>query len=485
MKILKFYILLFFGTMLVSSCGENLANLNVDPNSSSTARPSEVLTAGMGYLGIGLEGYMNETNAVLAQYWTGGPGVNIIDLDRYFIEPGDFSTEWAFMTNQALSDLDFVLDNGNSNRSDIANLVSVYIFQILVDSYGDIPYSEALKGALDDGSILTPKYDNDEEIYTDLIARVDASLESLGQSDDEIGTEDLIYSGDISKWIKFANSLKLKLLMRQSITNGAAVSQSVKDLIANGTFISSAEDMAVIPFLGDAGNWNPMFARREQGIKQFYVASNSSVKLLEELADPRLSVLYDAAVGTGTIVGLDQGFVNDLVSPSKDDYSYPSAVQYGNDKDVILMSHWEVMFLRAEAAMRFATADDETSMFDNAVTAHFDYIGAGGASDYLTTNAVYDAGASESAKSDLIGTQKWISMHGLQETEGWIEARRFDTPSSNIFTNTGSGIWKTPTRSVLADGVFPSIRLYPQSELSFNPNAPTDRKLTDKVFWDN
>ena len=273
--------------------------------------------------------------------------------------------------------------------------------------------------------------------------------------------------------------------MRQSITSGDAVAQQVRDLIANGTFLSSVDDIAKVPFMGDAGNWNPMYARREQGVKQFYVASNSTVKLLEELADPRLEVLFDPAAATGTIVGLDQGFVNDLVTPSKDDFSYPSSVQYGNANDVILMSHWEVMFLRAEAAMRFGTADDETMMFNNAVTAHFDYIGASGADSYLSTNAVYDASASTAAKSDLIGTQKWISMVGLQETEGWIEARRFDTAPSNIFTNTASGIWNTPTRTVLGAGVFPSIRLYPQSEVSFNPNTPKDRKLTDKVFWDN
>ena len=151
------------------------------------------------------------------------------------------------------------------------------------------------------------------------------------------------------------------------------------------------------------------------------------------------------------------------------------------------MSHWEVLFLRAEAAMRFGTSDNEKAMYDAAVTAHFLYVGltAGDASAYLQGNAAYDEGATTLQKSDLIGVQKWISMNGLQESEGWIESRRFDQPGSNVFTNVTTGIFETPSRSVFPTGVFPSIRLYPQSEISLNAQNVPARVVTDKVFWDN
>ena len=100
------------------------------------------------------------------------------------------------------------------------------------------------------------------------------------------------------------------------------------------------------------------------------------------------------------------------------------------------MSHWEVMFLRAEAAARFGTADSEKGMFDNAVTAHFNYIADTlDAGAYLSANVIYDESADLDSKLNMIGVQKWISMCGLQETEGWIEARRFDLPNSRIFTD--------------------------------------------------
>ena len=145
-----------------------------------------------------------------------------------------------------------------------------------------------------------------------------------------------------------------------------------------------------------------------------------------------------------------------------------------------------MMFLRAEADMRFGTNDDETAMFNAAVTAHFDYVGAT-LGNYLTTEIVYDAAASTEAKSNMIGIQKWISFNGLQESEGWIEARRFDTSSSPIFTGGSNPIFMSPSRSQLPDGVFPVRYLYPQTELDFNAkNVPALSGVTDKpVFWDN
>jgi hypothetical protein len=184
---------------------------------------------------------------------------------------------------------------------------------------------------------------------------------------------------------------------------------------------------------------------------------------------------------------MKQGDVNELISPKPADFSKPSEVSYGEANDVILMSHWEVLFLRAEAAMRYGTSDDEKQMYDAAVTAHFEFVGLteAEAASYLQTNAPYNEAASEVAKSDLIGVQKWISMNGLQESEGWIESRRFDRPPTNIFTNPTTGIFDTPSRSTLPTAIYPSIRLYPQSEISLNAQNVPARTITDKVFWDN
>jgi hypothetical protein len=489
MKKIKILMIVLSCTVAVS-CGDQLADLNLDPNqSTSGGNGPEVFVSAAAEYGVALEAYFNETNALMAQYWAGGPGVALFDHERYYFEAADFNNEWSFSYLQALSDLDYVKKNGNAGLGGISEIFTALIYQNLVDHFGDIPYNDALKGDPADGGITTPTYTSGKEVYDDLLVRLDAAIATLSNADgtlDEddltVGDEDLIYGGDLDKWIALANSLKLRLLMRQSIVD-PSVGPAVVALIANGTFINDEAGLARIPFQGAEGlNYNPMFVRRESGVGQFYVASKSSTDVLTALNDPRGLVLYDKAAGPGTLVGLKQGHVNDVPGAKPADFSYPSDVAYGESNDAILMSHWEVMFLRAEADMRFNTADDQKAMYDAAVTAHFDYIGATGAANYLATNAVYNPAASTQAKSDLIGRQKWISMNGLQESEGWIESRRFDTPASRIFTN---GIFTVPTNSVFGAGVYPSIRLYPQTELSFNPNSPKDREITDKVFWDN
>jgi hypothetical protein len=148
---------------------------------------------------------------------------------------------------------------------------------------------------------------------------------------------------------------------------------------------------------------------------------------------------------------------------------------------VILMSPWEVWFLRAEAAARYGTTDNDATALTNAIQSNFTYMGVGDATAYI--NSLDYAGATSlDDELDIIGLQKWISMNGTQEDEGWIEARRFDRPASRMFTN---GIWQTPPLSVLPAGEFPSTWLYPATEKSFNPNAPAQRTITDKIFWDN
>jgi hypothetical protein len=503
----KIKIILFIvGVMVASSCGDNLADLNIDPDTSPEGSASEVFTAAQALYGIAHEAYFNETDAVLAQYWAGGPGVALLDIERYFFEPVDFNTAWSYSYLQALSDLSFVIDDAENNQAlaAAADILSVFIYQNLVDHYGNIPYATSLSGDPSKGGIVAPEYDEGKTVYDELVSRVAAAVATLADPTipDVIGVADMIY-GDFAdtsaptdvelavqktNWIRFGNSIHLKLLMRQSVAD-ASVSGAVTSLVngQNGLFIEDESQMARIRFQGETGqNWNPMYARREQGVGQFYIASNSFLAKATELSDPRSALIYDAAENTGTIVGIDQGDIVERQELGAGDVSFPSAVAYGPSNDVILTSHWEVMFLRAEADMRFGTNDDETAMFNAAVTAHFEYIGAT-IGNYLTSEVVYDASASVDFRSNMIGIQKWLSFNGLQESEGWIEARRFDTPSSPIFTGGTSPIFQTPTRSQLPEGVFPVRYLYPQTELDYNAaNVPALSGVTDKpVFWDN
>jgi hypothetical protein len=399
---------------------------------------------------------------------------------------GDFNNYWFRAYVNTLADLNYITKNSSSAAyRGIANILKAYLFQGLVDHFGDIPFTEALSGAIEDGSILTPNYDSAETvIYPALVTILDDALSDLALAvAGTVGDDDYIFEGDIAKWLKFANSLKLRVLMRTSETNpqGAAI----QTLINSGTFIETVADMPFIPFSGATGDQNPMFARAENGVGMFYFASNASLNLLESLDDPRAEVLYTkATTGTfaGSLHGIDQGTIdNEPFTAPDSDYSLASEYSYSSTKPVILMSPWEVWFLRAEADARYSTSDDAGTAFSTAIDLNFGYMEVGDASSYVGT-LNFTGATTLDDQLDMIGIQKWISLNGTQEDEGWIESRRFDRPASRLFTD---GIFQTPPLSVLTSGTYPSSWLYPDSERSFNPNALPQKNIPDAIFWDN
>ncbi|WP_179348450.1 SusD/RagB family nutrient-binding outer membrane lipoprotein [Winogradskyella pacifica] len=473
-------------TVFYFSCEESLDEINIDPNTFPTADDAQILSSSLGFLGYIIDTDLNYSDSfVWSQYYTWGIGVAIGNSERYVQQAGDNDGYWQRAYANSLADLDYIDKNSSSAAyRGVSKVLKAYIFQGLVDHFGDIPFTEALSGAIADGSNLAPSYDSAQStIYPALVTMLDDALSELDAAvDGDIGTDDFIYNGDLSKWIKFANSLKLRVLMRTSEVSSP--SAAVQNLISNGTFIETVDDMPSMNYSGASGDQNPMFARAEFGVGMFYFASNGTLNELESLNDPRDQVFYNVATsGTsvGAIRGIDQGTIDDEPFTATDtDYSLASDYAYGSNNPVILMSPWEVWFLRSEADARYGTGDDETNAFATAIDLNFTYMGLDAAS-YISSLG-YSSSASLDDRLDLIGVQKWISLNGTQEDEGWIEARRFDRPTSRLFTE---GIWQTPPLSVLPAGEFPSAWLYPQTERSLNPNAPSQRSITDNIFWDN
>ena len=482
MKI-KFSIKAFLVILVIaiSGCETPFDEVNVDPNNSPTAQNSQVLSSALGQLGYLVDANLNASSFLWGQYYTWGIGVSIGNQERYVSEPDDFDATWGRAYSEILIDLKFLRKGNSRAYKGVGDLLTAYVYQGLVDHFGNIPFSEAISGELEDGGIQTPKYDDAATVYGELIKLVDEGLAELSTAPDEIGADDYVYNGDLGKWIKFGNSLKLRLLMRLSEVSPKG--DAVKALIAGNNFIADASDIAAVPFTGISGGQNPMYASFEWGVGDFYFASNATVNVLNDLNDPRLSAFYSPAT-TGTfkdqIRGINQGTIDDepFTAPASD-YSGSSAAAYAPGNSVILISDWEVWFLRAEAAARYGTADNDETAFSNAVSSNFSHLGVAGASAYISS---LNYGGSLDNKLDKIAVQKWISMNGLQEDEGWIETRRFDRPSSRLFTN---GIFQYPPLSVLPNKAYPASWLYPSTERSLNPNAPAQRAITDKIFWDN
>ena len=481
-NILKIFLTL--AVLSIVSCEKSLEEINIDPNNSPSANDSQVLSSALGSLGYLVDVNWNSQSFLWAQYYTWGIGVSIGNQERFVAQPDDYDNGWNRAHAQCLTDLKFLTKSESAAYRGVGKLLTAYIFQGLVDHFGDIPYSNAISGEIEDGSVLTPTFDNASDIYANLITLVDEGVAEFENATNDIGADDYVYGGDLNAWTKFGNSLKLRLMMRLTESPTPPDASIIKTLIGGGNFISSSADMAAIPFDGQAGGQNPMYARFTWGVGDFYFASNATVNVLNDLNDPRLTSFYSpATVGTfmGQIRGINQGTVDDepfTADPAG--YSGSSPYAYGEANSVVLMSPWEVWFLRAEAAARYGTSDNDEDAFNAAITSNFDNIGLSDADAYIST-LNYGAGSLDE-KLNNIGIQKWISMNGTQEDQGWIESRRFDRPGNRIFTD---GIFQNPPLSVLPAGTFPASWLYPASERSLNPNAPSQRSITDKLFWDN
>lgn len=178
----------------------------------------------MGYI---VETDLNYSESFLwSQYYTWGIGVSIGNEERFVSVAGDFNGYWQRAYANSLADLNSITKNSTSAAyRGIANVLKAYLFQGLVDHFGDVPFTEAVSGAIEDGSILTPNYDSAETvIYPGIITMLDEALSDLALAEaGTVGEDDFIYQGDIAKWIKFANSLKLRVLMRTSETSPQAL----------------------------------------------------------------------------------------------------------------------------------------------------------------------------------------------------------------------------------------------------------------------
>lgn len=481
----KFILLLIVGIGLsLSSCKDYL-DVNVDPNQSPTSRIDLQLSAAQMQTGIGIGQRIFPSIAIWCQYYTGGPGVALGDPDQHKWSSSEGNEVFTRLYRSS-TNLDYIIKNSTErNYVAIAKIMKAYNFHVCVDLFGNIPYSEALKGDIADGSILHPQYDNAREVVypgieQELLDAID--LIAAGSTDKVPAGDDLIYGGDMVKWNKFAHTLLLKIYLRQGSTGQAKLNTLYQ---SDDQFITSNDDAAMLTFPGGSTASNPFWtAAKSTALGNYYVATTTVLDYLTATSDPRIDAFFDKTPA-GTHVGLYPGDIQN--APPTQTFSRPAGALsptggliFSPTAPVILISGWEGNLLLAEAAAKTWITSDMNATYAAAVNASFDYLGVAGADVYLAGAGALDAG--NPIKS--IALQKWTCMNGLQPVESWIETRRYDNQDLKIFSSTG-GLFKSPTSNALGAGIFPSILPYPENEESLNQSFPGQHPITDKVFWDN
>ncbi|BAX78982.1 SusD/RagB family nutrient-binding outer membrane lipoprotein [Labilibaculum antarcticum] len=477
MKKITYLLLGIFSTMGIVSC--ELED-NIDPKHASEV-PVETLFTTAEIAFVDQYNNMNvnyNISRMLAQYWS---DVTYTDGSRYdFQDRGIPDTFWAEFYRDVLMDLEeskIVIDNAGYvgalankaiNQKAIIEILEVYTYSVLAETFGDIPYSEATIGAEN----FAPKYDDAETVYLDLFVRLDAAIAALNSSFDSFGGEELLFDGDIAEWKTFANSLKLRMAMRMADVPAFNSQAKVEAAVAAGVYNSNLEG-AFFEYIGTDPYVNTIYDGFVIDNRNDYCPSNTIIDKMVALNDPRLPLWFTQK--DGAYVGIPFGLVDGV---PYNNYSQFTEHFYDPKLEAILSDYAEMEFFLAEAVERgwniSGTAEEH---YNNGITASILYYGGtqAEADAYLAQASVAYATAGGTWK-EKIGTQKWLAMYN-RGIEGWSEWRRLDAPTLNH--PVGIDYADIPTR-------FP----YPYSEKNKNPSyydaadAIGGDTATTKLWWD-
>ena len=466
---MKKYILLLF-ILVLASCAsdEKYEELNIDPNNPAEVTDSQLFVSATN----SLTDFVESTNVnvnnfrLYAQYWT---QTQYTDESNYEMQNRSIPD---YMFSEFYRDVLGDLNNAKNlttNQAKIAQieLLSVYAWQMLVDAFGDVPYSEALN-AEGENAVLAPKYDDDIAIYTDLIARAKAAVSNL--SGTGYTSDDLIYVGDTAKWKKFGSSLLVKLGSRLFDQNTVLAKELIEGNYAAA--IAANSDNAYIQFEGAPPNTNPLWEDLVQSGRQDFIPADTFVDVINALNDPRADKFFDPS---SKISGAYKGGPYGTSTPFNDN-SHISQTLYAPDFRGVLMDYAEMSFILAEAANRgFSVGGTTAEHYENGIKASMSEWGVADA-DVTTYLAQADVAFATAAGTDKekIAKQFWIAMYN-RGFEGWTVYRLFDAP-----TLQKSGTLNLPV---------PKRYTYPQSEQTINgtnvkaANGGEDEQQTP-IFWD-
>lgn len=480
----KIFLSLIGLSMLFTSCDTEL-DINRNPDNLPDVPMSSQLPAGQMGLVAAEGSYYALIGGFWSQYWTQSNSANQYkDIDSYIIGTGDYYLAWRDMYD-ALGDIRNVkrkaLAEQNWKYYLIASVMDAQGSQVLTDFYGSIPYSEA-----NNQSILQPMFDTGEAVYDGMIADINFALSqdlsaSVGSAP---GTDDLIFAGNMDNWVKFANTMKLKIYMRQTNSSRAGIAEAgIQSLLTSGAEFLDI-DAGVIdnaagePFFVDAlGLSNPLYEtdRRRLNVATNLRMSRTLSSYLIANADPRRDAYYTAGNP------LNQGDFSNLAPATS-----IAIVILNATTPAYLISREESLFLQAEAQARYGSGGQ--AEYNAAVTENFakygldatPFVAAGGAYEYPT------AGNLE-AKIEAIITQKWISSFPGNGFEAFFETNRTGYPKTSPVPQTdGTYVPGELAYSVngATQGNFPKRIVYPQEETNTNSNTPALSPITTPVWWD-
>lgn len=488
-------------------------DVNTNPNALPSALPNFVFTNAINVSATNMAGDNTRQGAgELGFYWSGHwtqSNGYIISTTQfaYNFTNGDFNFWDNYYDN--LNDYQFVIDNADANKQPFlkgpAKVMKALIYQQLVDLYGNIPFTDALKGV----KSLAPKFDDQKAVYASLITLLDEAIVDIKANAfaSAFTGSDIVFKGSTAKWAKFANSLKLRILMRQGrvVSQEAYIKTEINKIVTEGSGFITGEDVGVGSstfFQPTAFKLNPVYDRwgydasgSKRALNNFPRLTEFFINGLKAANDTfRLKRFAYATGGEGTTAGVSKNpefTANYVGAPFGASSGYlpaavsalgPNLLVKGDfSKPYLIMTSAEIQLNLAEAKERFAAGvnlpSDAKTYFEAGISESFRGIGAGvaNAAKFIGSGTQdYDYAASTN-KLKAIAIQKWVASANVNGLEAWAEYRK-------------TGFPVTPQSIQVTDAKRPVRIFYPSTELGANKANVEAQGAIDvfatRLFWD-
>lgn len=501
-----FWVLITISVLAGSGCKKDYLDVNTNPNQSTSADPSLVLPAALASTVA-----QSYPGSAVHSGWMGSWAIS----GSYAISSTDFSTykmttDFADGLWQAaydnLEDYQYIISKASTTSQPFlegsARIMKSYQFHHLVDLWNDVPYADALKGVLS----LRPTYSKGMDIYDSLFNDISKGINLVKSAGTTVKAQsDIMFGGDKTLWIQFANTLRLRLLLRMSeMATKPAFFQPNLDLAKSesGGFLTT--DALVQPgYVNSTGKGNPFWQRfydlsggQISSFGDFWAPHVFAVDFYKSNNDPRIGREYSPVKNTAnTFVGSTLGAPNG--NPTNGNYSlFGPGVLSGPAAPAVMMLAAESYFLQAEAVAVGYLSGDAATLYHQGITESFRYLGV---SDYAnaamtyysqTGNTVVDFTTAGTIlqKQSIILRQKWAALNSISSFEAYTDYRRFD------YLHTGTPPYQGPlgntplSVSPYIDIVKIPLRYkYPTSEFSKNPdNVGAEGSIdhqVNKIWW--
>lgn len=508
----KLFIVLLTG-IVIASC-QDMEELNINPNSPSEVSTATILTGSqkkmMDYI---YDNWFSGRQALpYAQYWAQRTyteedryqireSVNNSYFNQLYLVATNLVKIEELNTNPATKDIASSAGY-NNNQIAVAKILKVWLMQVMADTWGSIPYSEAFK--LADGKTY-PKYDDLNVLYPALLAELNTAISLIDVSKVAFTSGDVIYGGDAELWKKFGNSLKCRIAIRLSKVD-PNWDTYIDQAVASGVFTSN-DDQAMFTYSSEAPNESYFYrgyfvdGRNDFSITKPFTdllkgqadTLNAKTHPWAGVVDPRLAI-YTTPRG-GKYIGLPYGLASSSMTAAIRNaapswYAAPPAI-LNKDLAVPYMTYAELCFILSE---RNNFSKDWYEKGIQASMEHWATIG--GVELAQSTIDAYIASVNGTVNAETVATQKYIHLY-MQGTEAWSEYRRTGYPLTMLKPGenshkVGATVLKFTTLSETKNDI-PARVKYPTNESTLNPDGFNSAvaKLADgtnnyysKMYWD-